>query len=357
VNKMISQILYLYSHEYAVPFRNMTELVVNFEWKAHLAQTAQEFLDLHSVDRRWVREMVEAATRVNYGQNSHKIHALGGMVSMAADGAFSVKGGNFQIFEQFLERSNATVYLNTTVQSISKDKSTNLWTLKTTNASTVMEDVHTYRAVILAAPYHSSSIDLSSSSPLPVVPPQPYVHLHVTLLSTPSSSANPLYFGLSEGTGTPSMILTTYEGARNGGVEPEFNSLSYHNKVRRADGTAREGKEEGLVKIFSKERIEDEWLKTMFGEVGWVYRKEWDAYPVLSPTSTFPPIKLDKGLYYVNSFEPFISTMETETISSRNAVQLLLEEVYNSSLCKMASESDAANKTTTNENFVYGWDC
>ena len=29
-----------------------------------------------------------------------------------------------------------------------------------------------------------------------------------------------------------------------------------------------------MVKIFSKERISDEWLEKMFGNVGWVYRKE-----------------------------------------------------------------------------------
>ena len=62
------------------------------------------------------------------------------------------------------------------------------------------------------------------------------------------------------------MMLTTYEGTRNGGKEPEFNSISYH-------GTVREG--EWAVKIFSEERVSDEWLEDMFmGQVGWVYRKE-----------------------------------------------------------------------------------
>lgn len=31
---------------------------------------------------------------------------------------------------------------------------------------------------------------------------------------------------------------------------------------------------------------------------------QWDAYPKLPPTLTYPPVKLDRGLYYVNSFEP-----------------------------------------------------
>ena len=34
--------------------------------------------------------------------------------------------------------------------------------------------------------------------------------------------------------------------------------------------------------------------------------KQWDAYPKLPPTTVFPPVKLDQGFYYVNSFEPYV---------------------------------------------------
>ena len=107
---------------------------------------------------------------------------------------------------------------------------------------------------------------------------------------------------------------------------------------------------------------------------------EWDAYPVLPPTDTFPPIKLAKGFYYVNAFEPyallysqqrrrkanhyiifdrFISTMETETISSRNVVELLMQEEYGASICKPAENSTTVQKSERGENkdFVYGFDC
>jgi len=150
------------------------------------------------------------------------------------------------------------------------------------------------------------------------------------------------------------MMLTTFEGARNGGKEPEFNSMSYHGLVK--DG-------EWAVKIFSKERIEDAWLADMFnGSVGWVHRKEWDAYPKLPPTTTFPPVKLDKGFYYVNAFEPFISTMETETIASRNVVDLLLSEEFGSSICGGrigdSPQKDGQKHTSRDQaDYVYGWDC
>jgi len=153
------------------------------------------------------------------------------------------------------------------------------------------------------------------------------------------------------------MVLTSYEGVRQGGKEPEFNSLSYHGHATTAtDGVP----EQWSVKIFSKERVSDEWLDKIFmGKVGWVHRKEWDAYPQLPPTTTFPPVTLDEGLYYVNAFEPFISTMETETIASRNVVDLLLNEAFGIGICGLKISSHEANETLAGDpaDFVLGWDC
>ena len=133
----------------------------------------------------------------------------------------------------------------------------------------------TYDDVIIAAPIHQSGISFSqntwslSKTHFEPVPAQPYVRLHVTLLSTTSPHPNPEYFGLKEGSSVPQTILTTYEGVRKGGKEPDFNSLTYHGVV----GPGRE--QEFVVKIFSKERLDDEWLSNVFsGNVGWVFRKE-----------------------------------------------------------------------------------
>jgi len=216
-----------------------------------------------------------------------------------------------------------------------------------------------YKAVILAAPFHSTGITfpLSVSDQVPEVP---YVHLHVTLLATTSPSPNPAYFGLPASSSVPRMLLTTDQGTREGRTKPEFNSLSYHGLIK---------DKEWAVKIFSDHEISDEWLDTVFnGQVGWVLRKEWDSYPKLPPTSKFPPVKLDHGLYYVNSFEPFISTMETETVSSRNVVDLMLNDEFSASICGRSiaaaeSEGDQSvkNLPTVSEDsakdFVFGWDC
>ncbi|KAK7058346.1 hypothetical protein VNI00_001977 [Paramarasmius palmivorus] len=345
VDGMIKDFLGLYAYD-TPRWDNITGLATSLGWLDMVANTASDYFQSRGVSAKYVNELVEAATRVNYGQNVDKIHALEGACSLAATGASQVKGGNWQIFDHFLKYSNATVYLNTPVTQIThKPSSSRPWVVHTDKGTTA------YKAVILAAPLHQTGIDLPEAL-VSQVPEQPYVHLHVTLLTTSSPHINPDYMSLPPSTKVPAMMLTTYDGVRNGGKAPEFNSVSYHNKVNES---------EWVVKIFSEERVSDEWLQNVFsGQVSWVYRKEWDAYPKNPPTTTFPPVKLDNGFYYVNSFEPFISTMETETISSRNAVELLLNEEFKSSLCGpriSASGETDKSKAKTDDDFVYGWDC
>lgn len=126
--------------------------------------------------------------------------------------------------------------------------------------------------------------------PAPAFQSVPYVHLHVTLLTTTSPFPNSTYFaGDSK---PPTSILTSFEGARNGLKGPPFNSISYHGRVA-------EGKDEWVVKIFSESKLTKKWLRKVFNnQVGWVLHKEvraatslplghifsslllqWDAYP------------------------------------------------------------------------------
>lgn len=221
-------------------------------------------------------------------QNLDNIHTVGALCSLAANGAYGVKGGNYQIFENFLARSGANVHLNTTVcvyvnhfelrllkpvhlQVLTiTATSTGGWSIKTLDS----EDEKTYDDVIIAAPFHQTGITIQPSmwsftkQNIATIPKQPYVHLHVTLLSTTAPHPDPEYFGLKPGDAVPQTILTTYEGVRKGGKEPEFNSLTYH-------GLTAPGRDEWVVKIFSMQEISDDWLARVFdGQVGWVHRKE-----------------------------------------------------------------------------------
>jgi len=96
-----------------------------------------------------------------------------------------------------------------------------------------------------------------------------------------------------------------------------------------------------------------------------VHTHEWKT-PVLTPTTTFPPIKLDKGFYYVNAFDSIISTLESSIVSGRNVADLLLREDFSSGVCvKPDPELEADQEVfdippspqMPGSEFVYGWDC
>lgn len=67
-------------------------------------------------------------------------------------------------------------------------------------------------------------------------------------------------------------------------------------------------------------------LDTLFGERGETRRLTWQAYPLLNPTTDWPPFRLAPALYYVNAMESPVSTMETEAIGARNVVNLLIQD-------------------------------
>ncbi|KAL7412229.1 Prenylcysteine lyase-domain-containing protein [Mrakia frigida] len=304
--------------------------------------TKEWFEEEVKTSERWVEEMVEAASRVNYAQDVTQLHALVGMVSLAATGASSVQGGNWKIFRSFIERSKAKLHLETEVTSISPllDLSTGStrWLLHTNSTSTsspppaVVEE-EPFDALLFANPWHQSKVSQDEGLDglfglMDAIPPQPYIHLHVTLLVTTASRPSPSFFNQPPSTPIPRTILTSSATHRHTGSRlPEFQSITYHGEVV-------EGSEEWVVKIFSYERRGDEWLRELFGEgeVVWVERKEWDAYPKLPPTSTYPPIMPlgnTTSFYYLAALEPWISTMETQTLSARNSVGLLAKTWWN----------------------------
>lgn len=164
------------------------------------------------------------------------------------------------------------------VEEISRFPDSSLWTVRTSSGT------ETYRDVLLAAPFHQTGITVSPEL-ADQIPLQPYVHLHVTLLTTRDDTVKANYLGVSPGNYIPKSILTT----QSGGIEPEFNSLSYHGRVRKTNETGHlSDQDEWNVKIFSKHRISDEWLSKAFDHVGWVYRKEVSVHVLFA---CFPSLR------------------------------------------------------------------
>lgn len=155
-----------------------------------------------------------------------------------------------------------------------------------------------YAAVLIAAPFYSTGISLPSGL-ASQIPEQPYIRLHVALVVTKSERVNDKMFGRIGGAqgSFPEVVYTTNGAARDGGEASQITVISYLQQI---------SEEEWVVRVVSREEIPDETLNNVFnGQVTWVHRKAWNtAYPLLTPGQAVGPIRLEKGLYYVNALEP-----------------------------------------------------
>ncbi|KAF8603876.1 FAD/NAD(P)-binding domain-containing protein [Ceratobasidium sp. AG-I] len=317
-------------------WKNISSYAASLGYTPLETLTLQDYLDNNGVNKLWTREFMSGSSRFNYGQDADAIQGVAGMASLAASSAYSAKPGNFKIFEGLLKNSGATLKLGSEVTSVTKIA--NKYVITTKNS------IVTYDAVIIAAPLPLTNIKFLNLPKPSTFPKVDYLHLHVTLLTTTTPSLLPGYFKLNDTLALPGTVLTTAES----GIQPEFNSIRYQAAIQKNGAT------EYVVKMFSKTKISDETLAILFGKgkVGWLLRKEWDAYPYFPKRTDFPPVKIDNGLYYVNAMEGLWSTMETETISSRNVVDLLSTEIFGSGLC-----GPAGAKGPVTDSYVVGWDC
>lgn len=345
VQTTVNSFLDIYKQGFASfgAFDSWTELAraVNLTHPASL--TASDFFRSKDVGEGFVNELVAAASQVNYGTPVHEIHGLGALVSLAANGANAIKEGNRRIFEEFLARSGAGFKLNATVDAITKVDATDAgkrdqWLLQSSAGNA------TYDAVILAAPLHQTDIRFANTRARELVPKQRYVELFVTFVLTSAPAPRPEYFGLPPTTQhMPTSIFGTFDTASK--VKPAFNSLNYIKRLspdvadrltarlRTGGGEWINGTEWHVVKMFSNQSISESLLDDLFGAgtVGKTVEKVWLSYPHLDPVSwdgEVADVRLDEGLYYVNGFERFISTMETSTVAAFNVVGLLLGDFF-----------------------------
>lgn len=265
---------------------------------------AQDYFSEAGVSESYYKEMVQALTRVNYAQNVDQIHALGALVSMAASEASQIKGGNWQIFASFAKHSKAKLNLNTEVSAISKLPD-GKWRLEYANSSAVFDKV------IIASPM-VGNITLSSTYRVPDVE---YVDLHVTVF-TSNQQINPKYFG--KDSSVPGTILTTVYLSQSPPLK--FFSISIHEYL--------EDTGDYVFKIFSPQAFSEDDIASLFSasaKISWVHRKQWRSYPYIRPVLRFADFELDDGLWYLNSMETLMSTMETSALAGANVAALISE--------------------------------
>ena len=245
------------------------------------------------------------------------------------------------MFSKMIEASGANLRLNTTVKAIDRSDDGGSWTVKYSHAGhdedSTASSSGSYDAVIIAGPHQFSGIKESSSFRTPEE--IEYVRLHVTLFTSPLL-LSPKYFNYDKEK-VPDMILTTLPEDADLKTKDvgktRFWSVNILRKTTRVlpDGTS---KEEYLYKVFSPVEWTDEMIVEMMGLTGqdleekgkdilsWTYRHIWHSYPVEKPRSTFDDHLLGKSIYHTGNMEAFISTMETNALSGKNAAANLVQE-------------------------------
>ncbi|KAL8816075.1 MAG: hypothetical protein Q9223_004854, partial [Gallowayella weberi] len=120
MKKTVGAFLKMYEGPY-LPFKSLTETAFDLGLLSATGATGQDFLQANDISEKFAHDIIQASTRVNYAQNLPQIHGLETMVCMAIDGGMSIKGGNWQIFDNMIRDSGAALFLNTSVTSITRD--------------------------------------------------------------------------------------------------------------------------------------------------------------------------------------------------------------------------------------------
>ena len=325
MKKTVGKFLKLYDEEF--PFQSLSDVADRVGLQEAIGISGAEFLMGNSISEGFANDIIQASTRVNYAQNLDQIHGLETMVCMATDGAMSVKGGNWQIFDGMIKASDAGLALNTTVDRISKHGHTYNIRAKSglhrDNKAGGQSYSDDFDAVVLAAPLHLSDIEIA---PFPVNLPEPirYVDLHVTLLTSPLRIRSLMPHLIAEDD-VPSTLLTTMPPPESSYVPPDYYSISTLRSVMNKQISP--PRLEYVYKIFSPHPIDI----PIDGKTGvtWKYTKVWQSYPYLPPRTEFDELQLDGEdgmLWYTSGIESFISTMETSSLMGMNVAKLISQK-------------------------------
>ena len=342
--RIISRFLKMYSQPY-FPFQSLSQTVHDLGLSDATSVLGTSFLKQNQIMGAFATDIIQASTRVNYAQNIGELHGLETIVCMATDGAMSIKGGNWQIFDAMLDAAQAHLVLNNSVSSIMRQPdATYTISSRALQHSGPSEGLlrDKYDTVVLAAPLQFSSLRFAPRLARPPAVIE-YVDLYVTLLTTPHR-LSATKFNIHPTAPVPEVILTTLPNRStsdsNRSAPSGFFSIS---TLRTIENVAYyPARKEYLYKIFSATPLNASFLGTLFDfldtpssliaisdiskrDIGWSYEKVWHSYPYLHPRKTFEDIELAENLWYTSGIESFISTMETSSLMGMNIARLIVD--------------------------------
>lgn len=268
-------------------------------------QTLHEELTAVGLSPLLIQELVTVITRINYGQ-SVSISGLAGAVSLAGSGGglWSIEGGNYQMASGLINSSDVELHLHEEIHSVSYLGE--YYELNSTKGNSYACEV-----TAIATPLDELNIQFT---PPVSIPPRKLQHTYATFVR---GLLNPVYFGLKSVAKLPELVATMED------PELPFTCISV---LKRYDET------EMSYKIFSRNKMSDELLDSMFSVRKETISINWGAYPHYKAPEVFAPFILDgRHLYYVNAHENAASTMETSAVAAENVARLILSRLFGKS--------------------------
>ena len=290
--------------------------------------TAEEYMlrDLQ-LQEALTRELITGAMYMNYGQGLN-VNAFTCMVSLAGvqeDSLWAVVGGNRLIPERALERCGARLH-KCSVISVTKTERDGraVYVVETNEKGAGLE---VYDAVIVATPLYDKAIQFNNF-PTPVYTEElTTTTYHRTVAEFIGGEINPAFFGLDNNDGKFPLINLITDSAQKSAPfpfcsvsvnvpseEPESANTEYNRPLTEVRSR--------VWKIFAPRPLTGEEKRQMFKTVEAEATVDWLAYPNYSPPETFPPFRLDGGVFYVNGIEKVASAMEMSAVGAMNCALL-----------------------------------
>lgn len=290
VTNTVSKLKRIYSPNF-FPFMSLTSVLQDLELTEETSITGSQLLDKYKVGTPFQRDLINAWTRRDFGQNLGQISGLAAMTSPDDGGDMTIEGGHWTLFEEMITASKAELNLNTTTFGARKTDWGG-WVLASQPASKGNDpqdgDYQEFDSVILAAPFQSSNIEIKGEQ-LAYVPDEiEYSPIHVTLFKSPRRLSRG-YFRHNDD--VPETMLTTlgsdeYNGLfKTTGVEGVgrvgFYSITSVKRLARLDAASGVIIEEFLYKIVSPGMINDDQIYDLLGAspgdngvLPWTHRHE-----------------------------------------------------------------------------------
>lgn len=303
VENTVNRFLKYYdSHESRPAFETVDDMLKWAGLHNLTTRTLREELIDAGLSPLLIEELVTVITRINYGQ-SNEISGLAGAVSLAGSGGglWSIEGGNWQMASGLLNDSNVALHINEEIRSVAKLEQ--YYELNSTKGKS-------YKCAVAVVASPLDELNLEFFPPVSI-PKRKLQHTHATFVR---GLLNPAYFGVNRVSKLPDLVGTLED------PNLPFSSISVLKQL---------GESDVIYKVFSRKRMADSLLDSIFSARKETHRITWSAYPLYGAPELFAPFVLDGDqLYYINAFENAASTMETSAVAAENIARLVLSRHF-----------------------------